>query len=217
MASTPTANLRLSKPATADRLWDINLNGNADALDALTPLGGLFARAAESPSTTLNVNVTAGSFAQAAGSVLAFAGGTIAVAASATSNVWLTDAGVLAAGAAWPALPHARLAIVTAGPTAITSVVDARLAGRSAGFPGPTLKEGTAASRLGLATLAAGSVVVATTAVTAASRVFLSVQTPGGTPGFLSASARTAGVSFTITSSSGTDTSTVAWMIVEPS
>lgn len=79
------------------------------------------------------------------------------------------------------------------------------------------LKEGAAASTMGRATLVAGTVVVATTSVTAASEIFLTCQTPGGTPGFLRVSARTAGTSFTITSSSGTDTSVVGWMIVEPS
>jgi len=38
----------------------------------------------------------------------------------------------------------------------------------------------------------------------------------GGTPGWLRVSARTPGTSFTITSSSGTDTSTVAYQIFEP-
>jgi hypothetical protein len=52
--------------------------------------------------------------------------------------------------------------------------------------------------------------------VTANSRIFLTCQTPGGTPGFLRVSARTAGTSFTILSSSGTDTSVVAWEIFEP-
>jgi hypothetical protein len=69
---------------------------------------------------------------------------------------------------------------------------------------------------MGRATLAAGTVTVNTTAVTANSEIFLTCQTPGGTPGFLRVSARTAGTSFTITSSSSTDTSVVAWMIVEP-
>jgi hypothetical protein len=70
--------------------------------------------------------------------------------------------------------------------------------------------------RVGTATLAAGTVTVSTTAVTANSRIFLTAQTTGGTPGALRVSARTAGTSFTITSTSGTDTSQVAWMIVEP-
>lgn len=80
---------------------------------------------------------------------------------------------------------------------------------------GLNVREG-ANARMGLATLAAGTVVVSTTAVTANSRIFLTEQSTGGTPGAVRVSARTAGTSFTITSTSGTDTSTVAWLIVEP-
>lgn len=80
---------------------------------------------------------------------------------------------------------------------------------------GLRIKEGTDA-RMGRATLIGGTLVVATAAVTASSEIFLTCQTPGGTPGFLRVSARTAGTSFTILSSSGTDTSVVGWMIVEP-
>ncbi|MFE9003093.1 hypothetical protein ACFYOY_13270 [Streptomyces sp. NPDC007875] len=71
-------------------------------------------------------------------------------------------------------------------------------------------------AKMGRATLVAGAATVSTTAVTASSEIFLTNQALGGTAGFLRVSARTAGTSFTITSSSGTDTSTVAWMIVEP-
>lgn len=80
---------------------------------------------------------------------------------------------------------------------------------------GLTLKEGTNA-RMGTATLVAGAATVATTEITANSRVQLTSQADGGAVGFLRVSARTAGTSFTITSSSGTDTSTVAWLLVEP-
>lgn len=69
----------------------------------------------------------------------------------------------------------------------------------------------------GVATLVAGAVTVANTSVTANSRIFLTSQADGGTPGFLRVSARTAATSFTITSSSGTDTSSVAYEIFEPS
>lgn len=79
---------------------------------------------------------------------------------------------------------------------------------------GLRVKEGSNAKQ-GTSVLTAGSVVVANTSVTATSRIFLTSQADGGTPGFLRVSARTAGTSFTITSSSGTDTSTVAWEIFE--
>jgi hypothetical protein len=71
-------------------------------------------------------------------------------------------------------------------------------------------------ARMGLSTLTGGTVVVANTSVTANTRIFLTCQTPGGTPGFLRVSTRTAATSFTILSSSGTDTSAVAWLLVEP-
>ena len=84
----------------------------------------------------------------------------------------------------------------------------------SAGF-GIQVKEGSNAKQ-GTAVLVAGTVTVANTSVTANSRIFLTSNADGGTPGFVRVSARTAGTSFTITSSSGTDTSTVAYEIFEP-
>lgn len=80
---------------------------------------------------------------------------------------------------------------------------------------GLKIKEGANAT-MGTATLTLGAATVSTTEVTANSRIFLTSQADGGTAGFLRVSARTAGTSFAITSSSGTDTSTVAWLIVEP-
>lgn len=77
------------------------------------------------------------------------------------------------------------------------------------------VKEGSNA-KMGVSTLVGGTVVVSNTSVTANSRIFLTCQTPGGTPGFLRVSARTASTSFTILSSSGTDTSVVGWLILEP-
>lgn len=83
---------------------------------------------------------------------------------------------------------------------------------------GLSVKEGSNA-KMGVSTLVAGTVVVSTTAVTASSRIFLTEQTLGtvAVPSALGVSARTAGTSFTILASAPTDTSTVAWMLVEPS
>lgn len=81
---------------------------------------------------------------------------------------------------------------------------------------GLSIKEGSNA-KMGTATLVGGAATVATTAVGATSRVFLTSQVDGGTPGWLRVSTRTAATSFVITSSSGTDTSTVAWVILDPS
>ncbi len=78
-----------------------------------------------------------------------------------------------------------------------------------------SVAEGSNAKQ-GTATLVAGTVTVANTSVTANSRIFLTSQVDGGTPGFLRVSARVAATSFTITSSNGADTSTVAYLITEP-
>ncbi|ALO79386.1 hypothetical protein [Streptomyces phage phiSAJS1] len=82
---------------------------------------------------------------------------------------------------------------------------------------GIAVKEG-ANARMGVATLAAGTVTVANTSVTAKTRIFLTGQNNGasGTPGVPRVSARVAGTSFTITSSSASDTSTVAYELREP-
>ena len=80
---------------------------------------------------------------------------------------------------------------------------------------GLKVAEGTNAKQ-GTAVLVAGVKTVANTAVTANSRIFLTSQVDGGSPGFLRVSARVAGTSFTITSSNVADTSTVAYLINEP-
>jgi hypothetical protein len=81
---------------------------------------------------------------------------------------------------------------------------------------GLMVKEGSNA-KSGVVTLSGGTATVANTSVTSTSRIQLTSQADGGTPGWLRVSARTAGTSFTITSSSASDTSTVAYFIVEPS
>jgi hypothetical protein len=79
------------------------------------------------------------------------------------------------------------------------------------------IKEGSNA-KMGTATLSSGSATVSTTAVSStASRIFLCCQSVGGTAGFLRVGTITDATSFTIVSSSGSDTSTVAWLIVDAS
>lgn len=80
---------------------------------------------------------------------------------------------------------------------------------------GIRIKEGSNA-RMGTATLVAGAATVSNTSVGSNSRIFLTSQEDGGTPGFLRVTAITAGTSFAITSSSNADTSIVAWFIVDP-
>lgn len=80
---------------------------------------------------------------------------------------------------------------------------------------GLAVAEGTNGKQ-GIATLVGGTVTVTTTSVTANSRIFLTIQSPGGTLGSVYVSARTAGTSFAITSTSAIDTSVVAYEIFEP-
>lgn len=82
---------------------------------------------------------------------------------------------------------------------------------------GLSVKEGTNAT-MGTCTLVVGVCTVSTTKVTASSRIFLSVQSLGTVtlPKAVGVTARTAGTSFVIKSSDITDTSVVAWEIVEP-
>lgn len=68
----------------------------------------------------------------------------------------------------------------------------------------------------GTAVLVAGTKTVTTTKARTTSLIFLTVKTPGGTQGYLSVGTVTDGTSFVINSTSGSETSTVAWMIVEP-
>lgn len=65
----------------------------------------------------------------------------------------------------------------------------------------------------GSATLVAGTVTVNNTLVTASSKIFFSVTTAGGTQGHFSYT-KTAGTSFTVTSSSATETSTFDYWII---
>lgn len=84
---------------------------------------------------------------------------------------------------------------------------------------------GTAGNKLNIATgtnasvgksaaMTAGSITISTTAVTASSIIFLTHANIGGTVGELSVGTIVAGTSFVINSSSGSDTSTVNWLII---
>ena len=80
---------------------------------------------------------------------------------------------------------------------------------------GFAIKEG-ANARMGTLTLTGATpVVVPNTSVTATTRIFLTANAPGGTPGHFWVSARTAGTSFSVTGTAG-DTSLVAFELKEP-
>ena len=73
---------------------------------------------------------------------------------------------------------------------------------------------GTNASAGTTAAMTAGTITVTTTAALTGSIILLTAQTTGGTAGALRVSARVNATSFTITSSSALDTSTVGWLII---
>jgi len=86
---------------------------------------------------------------------------------------------------------------------------------------GPVVADGTrwrsvatGAVKSGTAVLVGGTVTVADTAITANSVIRLSHQTIGGTPGAVYVSAKAVGASFTVTSTSASDTSTVAYDVL---
>ncbi len=82
---------------------------------------------------------------------------------------------------------------------------------------GIQVKEGSNA-KMGTAVLnGITEVTISTTAISATSRVFLCVESPAGTVGGLAyVSSRIAGTSFGIKSLTIGDTSTVAWLIIDP-
>lgn len=75
---------------------------------------------------------------------------------------------------------------------------------------------GTRNAPLGTAVLVAGTVTVTHTTVKADSRIFLTHLVAGGTLGILSVGTITAGTSFVINSTNAADTSTVAYLILDP-
>lgn len=77
------------------------------------------------------------------------------------------------------------------------------------------VKEG-ANAKMGTGTLSGGTVTISNFSVTSTSRIFLTTYIAGGTIGSLYVSAKIAGTSFSVTSTSGTDSSTFNYLIVEP-
>jgi len=68
--------------------------------------------------------------------------------------------------------------------------------------------------RYGSAVLLGGTVTVLDVNVKSNSLILLTTNIPGGIPGFIYVSSRSLNTSFTITSTSGTDTSTVGWLLI---
>jgi hypothetical protein len=98
----------------------------------------------------------------------------------------------------------------TSTPTGATTRLDFATVGETFG-----LKTGTNAT-IGSATLSGGTITINTTAITANSMIVLSpARTSTANLGIHYESARTAGTSFTITSTNASDNSTFDWHLVE--
>lgn len=132
MANTYTPNVQLAMPAAGDRTWNVPVNANAQALDALAPVGALAVITTEVPSATLNVRVAAGNYQKQDGTIGAYAGSASqTMTASATSYLYLdlTSSGNLVVNTTgFPTTAHVRLATVVAAVSTITSIADARVA-----------------------------------------------------------------------------------------
>ena len=127
MSTTFTTNALLRKPATTDRYWDVPLNANADFLDGVAAIGRLVATPTETPSASLNVRVTGGSYRKADGTVGAFPGvSSYTLPGSSTATLWLTDSGMLTSSTSFPTSAHVRIATVVTGASTILSILDER-------------------------------------------------------------------------------------------
>jgi hypothetical protein len=152
--------------------------------------------------------VTAGSVASTGAVTAASVAATGAVTgASAALTGAVTAASVASSGA---------LSGTTIAGTGNCTITSGNLVIATAG-KGLQIKSGGAAATVGTLTLnGVTPVVVSTTAVTATSLIFLTVQSTGGTPsGIAWVSARSAGVSFSVVGIA-LDNSVVGWQIVEP-
>lgn len=129
MSTNHTPAIRLNKPGFADRNWHLALNDNADRLDGQSALAGLCVTTSESPSVSLNVRVAPGRFQKIDGSVGEFAGQTaLEVPSGAASYVYLDPSGSLGSNSSgFPPAACVPLAIVQAGSTTITAIIDGRV------------------------------------------------------------------------------------------
>lgn len=208
------------------------VSGTGAAVYAETTSTGGAAVVARGPGTLLDLQDRAGRTILSVGqsgftpSSLAVTGALTAGSVAATGAV--TAASVAATGAvtgASAALTGAVTAASVASTGALSgttiagtgdlTVTAGDLIANTAG-KGLKVKEGSNA-RMGTGVLnGATEVVIATTVVTANSRILYSFQEVGGTPlGIIFTSARTPGVSFGV-KGAATDTSVFAWLIVEP-
>ena len=132
MSNTYTPHVQLAMPATGDRTWNVPVNGNAQILDSLAPVGALAVVTTEVPSATLNVHVAPGNYLKQDRTVGTYAGSTSqSMMASTTNFIYLdlTNSGSLTVNTTgFPTTAHVQLATVVAAASTITSITDSRVA-----------------------------------------------------------------------------------------
>lgn len=218
----PRLLLSESDRGTDLKLWDIDLNGGVLSIRTRTDADGAgnTVFSATRGTTTALTNITVG-YSVAGSYTFPFTGTATFSGAVSVDRLVVTGTSSVTNGFSVPtgntptaySNSTARFQWTSAG---ITLLTGGNFVAGTIGM-GLQIKEGTNA-KMGVATLAAGTVTVSNTAVTANSRIFLNAQSLGtvSAPSALCISARTAGTSFTILASQNTDTSVIAWQIVEP-
>ncbi len=125
-----TPRLRLLLPPLDQLGWDANVRDNFSAIDA-TVLGSFAVVPTEVPSSSLSFIVRGGAYVKADGTIGTVADFAVQTAsASSVAYIYLKADGTLGTGSAWPtagAGKYAPLAIVSAGTSALTSIVDCRM------------------------------------------------------------------------------------------
>jgi hypothetical protein len=111
----------------------------------------------------------------------------------------------------WPSTDAATYAASLPGTLTVTGA-STLTGGLTVGSGGTALTK----IRRTTATLTAGTVTVTDASITANSEIYVGQKTPGGTPGACYVSAKTASTNYVITSTSGSDTSVVSVLIIEP-
>lgn len=185
---------------------------------AITTPGSLTTTTSLSSGTTVTagtgVTATTGGVTASAGNIVATLGNISATAGSVSAGTTVT------AGTGITATTGNIVA--TAGAVNAGTSITATLGDITATNGNVVL--GTAGNKLVIATgsnasvgtsdaMIAGAVIVATTACSATAKIFYSRATTGGTPGNVSITAQD-GTGFTLTSTSGTETSTFNWWII---
>ena len=121
-------NLGLGYWQLDDPNWHLPFQADIIMLGA-SALGQLAVSLTENPSASLHVNVSAGSYRKANGTLGTYAGSTSnALPNNATTMLWLTDGGTLTTGSAFPTTTaYVPIATVTTLAGLVTTIVDSRI------------------------------------------------------------------------------------------